>query len=178
VRGELLPAEWVDVDDVEAPDDDLRLRGFAKGATRFARGEGMWRGADGIYFACTSGGAERRGQVFRYVPSPHEGTPEEKSEPGMLELFSEPDDALRFDMGDNLTVAPWGEPIVCEDGPGEQYLRVVDLFGEPHPLARNARSGSELAGAVFSPDGSTLFVNVMDPGTTLAVTGPWPAAGA
>ena len=33
---------------------------------------------------------------------------------------------------------------------------------------------SELAGVCFSPDGSTLFVNIQhDPGLTLAITGPW-----
>jgi secreted PhoX family phosphatase len=32
---------------------------------------------------------------------------------------------------------------------------------------------SELAGACFSPDGSTMFVNIQTPGVTLAVTGPW-----
>ncbi|MEW6272198.1 MAG: alkaline phosphatase PhoX [Thermodesulfobacteriota bacterium] len=174
--GELINAEWVDLDDVESPKDDLHRRGAALGATPFARGEGMWRGADGIYVACTSGGVARRGQIFRYVPSPYEGTPQEKDEPGTLELFVEPNDGERLDMGDNLTVAPWGEVIVCEDGSGEQFMRVVDLNGELHPLARNALNASELAGATFSPDGSTLFVNVYDPGITLAVTGPWPSA--
>lgn len=178
VVGELIPAEWVDLDDVESPADDLRMRGFARGATRFARGEGMWRGSDGIYFACTSGGARRKGQIFRYVPSPREGTADERPDPGMLELFAEPNDAARLDMGDNLTVAPWGELVVCEDGPGEQYLRLVDARGEVHTLARNAHNESELAGVTFSPDGSTMFVNIMFPGITLAVTGPWPTARA
>jgi hypothetical protein len=174
---ELIGAEWVDLDDVESPQDDLRIRGAEAGAAPFARGEGMWRGADGIYFACTIGGKSRKGQIFRYVPSPHEGTPRESEEPGNLELFAEPEDASRLDMGDNLTVAPWGELIVCEDGPGEQFLRVVDAQGEVSAFARNALSDSEFAGATFSPDGTTLFVNIMSPGTTLAVTGPWPAAG-
>ncbi|HEY8518295.1 MAG TPA: alkaline phosphatase PhoX [Candidatus Binatia bacterium] len=176
--GELIDAEWVDLDDVESPHDDLRKRGAALGATRFARGEGMWRGADGIYFACTNGGEARRGQIFRYVPSPYEGTPREKDEPGTLELFVEPNDVEKLDMGDNLTVAPWGELIVCEDGSGEQLLRVVDANGELHPFARNALNSSELAGATFSPDGSTLFVNIYEPGITLAITGPWPRAAA
>jgi secreted PhoX family phosphatase len=173
--GELVGAEWVDLDEVESPADDLRLRGAAKGAAPFARGEGMWRGADGIYLACTIGGPKRKGQIFRYLPSPYEGTPRELEEPGNLELFVQPDDADRLDMGDNLTVAPWGELIVCEDGPGEQLLRLVDVNGEVTAFARNALSESELAGAVFSPDGSTLFVNIMNPGLTLAITGPWPA---
>jgi hypothetical protein len=31
----------------------------------------------------------------------------------------------------------------------------------------------EFAGAVLSPDGSTLFVNIQSPGLTMAITGPW-----
>lgn len=173
---ELIGAEWVDLDDVESPQDDLRIRGAAAGAAPFARGEGMWRGSDGIYFACTIGGAKRKGQIFRYVPSPYEGTAREEEDPGTLELFAEPDDASKLDMGDNLTVAPWGELIVCEDGSDEQFLRVIDAQGEVSSFARNALGASELAGATFSPDGTTLFVNVMNPGMTLAITGPWPAA--
>lgn len=30
-----------------------------------------------------------------------------------------------------------------------------------------------MAGATFSGDGLTLYVNCYDPGTTFAVTGPW-----
>ncbi|HEY0891421.1 MAG TPA: alkaline phosphatase PhoX [Cellvibrio sp.] len=32
---------------------------------------------------------------------------------------------------------------------------------------------SEFCGACFSPDGTTLFVNIQQPGFTLAITGPW-----
>jgi secreted PhoX family phosphatase len=35
------------------------------------------------------------------------------------------------------------------------------------------RLQTELAGACFSPDGKTLFVNVYAPTKTLAITGPW-----
>ena len=35
--------KWIDLDKVyDLPDDDLRRRGYMKGATLFARGEGMW----------------------------------------------------------------------------------------------------------------------------------------
>lgn len=33
---------------------------------------------------------------------------------------------------------------------------------------------SEWAGAVFSPDGKWLFVNIQTPGVTFGITGPWP----
>ena len=46
--------------------------------------------------------------------------------------------------------------------------------GKTYTIARNVFSGnSEFAGAVFSPDGSVLFVNIMYPGMTLAIRGPW-----
>ena len=32
---------------------------------------------------------------------------------------------------------------------------------------------SEWAGATFSDDGEWLFINIYDPGVTLAITGPW-----
>jgi secreted PhoX family phosphatase len=73
-------------------------------------------------------------------------------------------------------VAPFGHLIVCED----QYTPVVDNHlrgvtpdGQPYALARCAKQ-TELAGACFSADGSTLFVNLYSPAMTLAIKGPWP----
>ena len=37
---------------------------------------------------------------------------------------------------------------------------------------------TELAGACFSPDGATMFVNVYNPTKTLAIRGPWGAFAA
>ena len=34
-------------------------------------------------------------------------------------------------------------------------------------------SGSEWAGACYSPDGAWLFANLQSPGITIAITGPW-----
>jgi secreted PhoX family phosphatase len=138
----------------------------------------MWHGEGALYFACTSGGRAGCGQVWRYRPGPAEGTPEEDAEPGVLELFVQPDDASVLDHVDNLVVAPWGDLILCEDGSGEQFMVGVRPDGSTWRVARNAASGSELAGACFSPDGSTLFVNLQHDGLTLAITGPWPERAA
>lgn len=165
--------EWIDMDDVESPEDDLRYRGHKKGAAVFARGEGMWYGDGHIYFACTNGGHAKKGQIWKYTPSPVEGKGGEKENPGRLELFVEPNDGGLIDNADNLTFAPWGDLIVCEDGSGEQFLVGVTQKGEIYKFARNAVSDSELAGATFSPDGTTLFVNIQHDGLTLAITGPW-----
>jgi len=151
----------------------LRHRGFAQGAARFARGEGMWYGREAIYFACTNGGRKEIGQIWRYFPSPSEGKPEEEKNPGKLELFVEPNDGNLVENADNLTVAPWGDLIVCEDRDGPPSLVGITPQGGFYKLGKNAVSDSELAGVTFSPDGTTLFVNIQHDGLTLAITGPW-----
>ena len=176
--GTSVEVEWRDIDDVTAPEDDLRHRGFKSGAAMFARGEGMWRGHAGeIYFAATSGGAMKKGQIWRYQPSDYEGMPEEKTAPGKLNLFVEANgtDGIVEDA-DNLTIAPWGDLIVCEDRTTD-VVRLVGVTpnGAQYPFAMNHTNG-ELAGVCFSPDGSTLFVNIQKRGLTLAVTGPWQSA--
>lgn len=168
-----MPVRWVDIENVEAPHDDLRFQGWGKGAARFARGEGMWYGNGAIYFACTNGGKGKHGQVWKYVPSKHEGTKKEEQSPGRLELFAEPDDKALVDRADNLTVAPWGDVILCEDGSGGDNLVGITPKGKVYRLASNSYSTSEFAGATFSKDGSTMFVNIQSPGITLAITGPW-----
>ncbi|NUM52169.1 MAG: DUF839 domain-containing protein [Candidatus Hydrogenedentes bacterium] len=171
--GEKLGVKWIDMEDVQSPNDDLRARGFDSGAARFARGEGMWYGRDAVYFACTNGGKAQRGQIWRYTPSPVEGTAGEEKQRGTLELFVEPNNSALVDNADNLTVAPWGDLIVAEDGKNEQYLVGVTPEGKLYHLGKNAKSSSELAGVTFSPDGSTLFFNIQHEGLTLAITGPW-----
>ena len=176
--GETLAIEWVDIENVESPLDDLRYQGAAdKGAAKFARGEGIWYGGDSekgeFYIACTNGGIKYAGQIWRYIPSPYEGTSREDQQPGTLELFIEPNDSNLMENADNLTIAPWGDLIICEDGPKEEFLVGVTPEGNLYRFARNAGNLSELAGATFSPDGTTLFVNIQSPGITLAITGPW-----
>jgi secreted PhoX family phosphatase len=70
-------------------------------------------------------------------------------------------------------VAPWGDLIVCEDGPGSQNLLRVMPDGTVVRFGTNTASDSEFAGSTFSPNGSTLFVNMQVDGLTLAITGPW-----
>jgi len=167
--GERLEAEWVDLDGIDAPEDDLRLRGFNDaGAARFARLEGAACADGEVYFICTTGGARRKGQVFRYRPSPVEGSEGE-------EMMVEPNDAAVLNMPDNCCVAPWGDLVVCEDnGTDSTRLLGVTPSGRVYRMARNAVSDSEFAGVCFSPDGTTLFVNIQSDGLTLAVRGPWP----
>ena len=49
----------------------------------------------------------------------------------------------------------------------------ITPHGRIFKLAKNAKSTGEFAGATFSPDGATLFVNMQHDGITLAIIGPW-----
>ena len=159
---------WIDCDDVESPNDDLRSRAAAKGAALVARGEGIHTGTDEIFVCSTNGGQRKLGQILRLVP----GT---GGEPDQIELFFESQSKDQFNYGDNLTVGPNGHLIVCED----QYTEVVDNHlrgitpdGRAYTLGR-LRMQTELAGGCFSPDGKWFFVNAYSPTRTLAITGPW-----
>lgn len=163
--------DWIDLDEVESPKDDLRLLAQKAGAARFTRGEGMWYGSAesvgraSIFWACTDGGAKRFGQIFRYFPDTDE-----------VELFIEPNDDSLLKNADNITIAPWGDLFICEDTKGFNHLRGVTPEGQLYTLARNAQKNGEFAGACMNADGSVLFVNLQAEGLTLAITGPWDAA--
>lgn len=170
--GQPMEVEWIDLENIESPEDDLRYQGFNKGAAVFARGEGMWYGKNEIYFACTNGGKISSGQVFRYIPGPSEGKAGEKNSPGKLELFAESHDKDILKNCDNLTVSPWGDVVLCEDDP-HPFIVGITPKGEFYKLAENIGYKSEFAGGVFSPSGETYFVNIQGAGLTVAITGPW-----
>ena len=160
-----MKLEWIDMEDVESPHDDLRKQGFDKGAALFARGEGMWYEEGVIYFACTNGGDLMKGQVFKLTPN---------AEGGELELFIEPNDVDIMKYCDNLTVAPWGDVMICEDDT-DPYLRGVTPDGQIFTFGHATKYESEFTGICFSPSGKTMFVNIQHAGLTLAITGPWKA---
>jgi len=170
---ERVPVEWVDIDEIDSPNDDLRFKAIEKGAVIFSRAEGMWYGSPdavgeaSIYWACTNGGQNQMGQIFRYFPN------KDPKKGGELELFLEPNNSDLLTHADNITIAPSGHLFICEDTKGINHIRGVTPDGELFTLARNSFNDSEFAGACFSPDGSTLFVNLQSPGITVAITGPF-----
>src|SRR5690606_9646942 len=95
-------------------------RGEAQGAAIFSRCEGVAfalreAAKREVFFAATGGGAKKLGQIWKYEPSPFEGTPREREKPATLELFYESQDRAHMESCDNITVAPWGDLIICED---------------------------------------------------------------
>ncbi len=171
--GKPLPVTWVDIDDPDpavAETDSLAVytQGFSNGGATFARLEGCWYGNGSIFLNSTSGGDAELGQVWQYRPRGPLA--------GQLVLLFESPSAEVLDAPDNLCVSPRGGLVLCEDGDDEQYVRGLTQRGQIFDVAKNVVPGaedSEFAGATFSPDGKTLFVNIQTPGLTFAIWGPW-----
>ncbi|MEG4305138.1 alkaline phosphatase PhoX [Microcoleus sp. D3_18a_C4] len=169
-KGQPMSVEWVTIDNPDPATDTVRVEGFGKGAAQFTRGEGIWYGNREVYFCCSNGGSvdpatgrpNGFGQVWRYLP-----------DQDMIELFVEAKSADELDGPDNIVVAPHGDLIICEDGEDEQFVVGVTPNGELYRFAKNALNDREFAGACFSPDGRTMFVNIQTPGITFAIWGPW-----
>ena len=140
-------------------------QGQRRGGATFARLEGCWYGEGSIFLNSTSGGDEGLGQVWQYRPRGSSG--------GQLMLLFESESPDQLDAPDNLCVSPRGGLAICEDGDAEQYVRGLTRQGRIFDFALNLENDSEFAGATFSPDGETLFVNVQTPGRTFAIWGPW-----
>lgn len=180
--GQPLPVEWVDIPDPDPADASTNphavfQQGAAAGGASFRRLEGCWHAGEGaIVFNSTSGGDAGLGQVWMYQPLGPTS--------GLLTLLFESTSPSVLDGPDNITVSPRGGLLLCEDGDGDQYLRGLTPTGLIFDFALNLEGDSEWAGACFSPDGETLFVNrqgrtsgpnppASDPGMTFAIWGPW-----
>ncbi|HEY3497566.1 MAG TPA: alkaline phosphatase PhoX [Polyangiaceae bacterium] len=164
--GDELEVAWIDLDDPDPADDDLRQTAVSLGAAVIRRGEGIWYADGVVYFDSTSGGPADLGQIFALRPTADGGT---------LTLLAQSTNEATLNGPDNLVMSPWGDLIVAEDsvnGSGVHHLRGLTPEGEIYDLGRTRQS--ELAGVCFSPDGRALFVNVYGAGLTLVITGPFP----
>lgn len=177
--GKPLPVVWVDIerpDPPEAETDPLAVfkQGQAGGGAIFSRLEGAWYGDGSVFFHATDGGDAELGQVWEYRPRGRSG--------GQLILLFESKSPEMLDAPDNVTVSPRGGIAICEDGGGDQYVRGLTPEGEIFDFALNLKNDREFAGACFSPDGETMFVNIQGDtrsggsgnlGMTFAIWGPW-----
>ena len=206
-KGAVYAVEWVDIDDPDpefpytpgqvaptANDTALQYvgkQGRDRGAAGFSRLEGQVYDNGVVYFTSTQGGGAAEtgdelingygngfGQVWAY------DTRSEK-----LRLVYQSPGKETFDLPDNITVSNRGTLVVCEDSTGDNYLRGLSRGGQLWNIALNRltvggsptgapRFGDEFAGSTFSPDGSTLFVNIQaSRGMSFAIWGPWERIG-
>lgn len=166
-----LPVVWVPIADPNPSTvrgDSVFSQGRDAGGAAFGRLEGCWYGNGRIYVVSTSGGDAGEGQVWEYEPRKER-----------IRLVFESPSADVLDAPDNITLSPNGSLLLCEDGGGTDHLRGITPNGKIFDFAMNVANTSEFAGACFSPDGSTLFVNIQSGvaprggGATYAITGPW-----
>jgi secreted PhoX family phosphatase len=177
VRGLRLPVSWVDI---QSPGFEVFAQGRDRGAARFRRLEGACFGSSSLFFTSTNGGDRGLGQIWQYRARTggKQRAVRNGSGPwdGDLTLLFESPAAGILNMPDNICLTPWQTLMVCEDNGGPTYLRGVTRQGAVFPFAQNIAPGletTEFAGACFSPDGQTLFVNMQAVGATLAIWGPW-----
>ena len=169
--GSVFGVAWNAVAEPDPDQDEIR---FVTDATPVFKAEGIWWGRGSIWFVSSyaAGPAAEDpedvtagvhgGQIWRYD--------ERRAEIELVAVF---DAAGPFDGPDNITVSPYGFALACTDGEDDQWLVGVTEDGDVFPFAFNRANDSEFAGATFSPDGRTLFVNIQEPGHTLAIYGPW-----
>ena len=192
--GAEFPVEWVPVPEPDHDDDTdnrrdrapgftpTRIQAIDRGAAIFDRQEGMWASSQGggykIYFDCTSGGPANLGQIWEYDPGRE-----------VLTLIYVSTNVEDLQNPDNITIVPQTQDIfLCEDSPGEQFIRGVTVDGEIYNFAKTQTNETEFCGAVFDPDGQTLYVNQQgdrgvdesgqptngaDPAVTYAIYGPF-----
>jgi uncharacterized protein len=169
--------EWLAVPDPSA--GSVPTREQVAGATRFARGEGIWFDRGTVYLATTGDSSiwayDTRGRTMRRIYDPERIV-----------------DAPLTDV-DNITVhRPSGDLFVCEDNgapdaydialitPGGQrrprtVARFAKLSGPPHGDPES-EIGSEVAGVCFDPRGERMYFasqRAYGPGAVYEVSGPF-----
>ena len=165
--GDAFDVEWVSVPDPQALKVSTRDQAHNMGAAFLSRGEGAWLSGRQAYFCSTDGGPANRGQLYKLDLSL------ENKDQITLVAQAEGDEA--FDKPDNVTVSPWGDVFLAEDGDAPNGVCVLHPDGSVRYFAENVLNDgdSEITGVCFSPDGRWLFLNLQWEGLTLAVTGPF-----
>ncbi len=188
VLGEELPVEWVDIPEPQKgftrnsrEGDGVVTQGLAAGGSGFISLEGCTCINGHVYFTSKYGGSARSGYVYQY----------DIDREVMWLVYQSPGHSI-ISAPDNIIMSPRGSLVLCEDRVSLNtrgqiiagLTRAGDLFRfcqiNPnlsgtyggHNLATTALH-SEWAGVTFSGDGQWLFVNIYNPGVTVAITGPW-----
>jgi len=178
--GATFATNWVTIDNpdpelAETDEQAVFKQGAAKGAAHFSKLEGVFAANGRIYIVSSNGGDAEGGQIWVYEPTT-------RAEGRLTLLFESPSREL-LDMPDNICMHPENNLLfMCEDGnyaqlaPSDNHVRILTPNGKIADFAKNIAPdfpAAEFAGATFSPDGQTLFVNIQQAGVTLAIWGDW-----
>jgi secreted PhoX family phosphatase len=171
--GSAFDVTWTTIAEPDPDEDEIR---FVTDATPVFKAEGVWRGNGAVWF------------VSSYALGPDAEDPEDITvgvHGGQIWRLDETQQQIELvaqfaaggphDGPDNITVSPYGYALACTDGEDDQWLVGINDDGVVFPFGFNRLNDSEFAGATFSPDGRTLYVNIQEPGHTFAIYGPWQA---
>lgn len=199
VPGETHQIEWVDIANPDMdPEGELSgpfVQARDAGALAMSRGEGIVYFEGMIYIVDTSAGTNAEGRAGYgdgavWMLDPVAGS--------LRCLFASTDPQMANNP-DNIAISPRGGLVLCEDGGGVEdefgfgeRLLGLTTAGETYIFAKNNISlteaqidvagkncepgdyrGAEWAGVCFDPQGDIMFVNIMGPGITFAIWGPW-----
>lgn len=136
-----VPYEWINAINVNEPQTENRLADTAV----FDGGEGVWYQNDRVFFAT-------KGDDRLWMLNTTNQTIEVVYD---LATAVAPNNILSG--VDNITMTPFGEVLVAEDG-GDMQVVVVYPDGVLVPLLQIVgQDQSEIAGIAFSPDGSRMY---------------------
>jgi hypothetical protein len=186
--GRELVVEWVDIANPQQgfrpnnrDGDGVVTQGLEAGGSAFISLEGCTCINGQVYFTSKYGGSAKSGAVYQY----------DIDRERIWLIYESPGHHV-FSGPDNITMSPRGSLVLCEDRVSQNTAAQLitgltaegelfrfcqinpDLGGEygGHDLAKTALH-SEWAGVTFSADGQWMFVNIFNPGATVAITGPW-----
>ena len=144
--GQPRAVDWVDVAGPAAPQRRVRATlGQRAPGSIFSGGEGLWY-FQGIVYVATKGddriwAYDAASQTLQAIYDIARVAPAQRVLSGV----------------DNLTVSPWGDVIVAEDG-GNMELCLIEPDRRVKVLLRlEGQDTSELTGPAFSPDGRRLY---------------------
>ena len=136
---------WTPVPDPNIVTQGKETRKQVPGATTFDGGEGLWH-HEGIVYFTTKG--DRRVWALDVAAQRLEV---------LYDHRATPDAALN--AVDNVTVSPFGDVYVCEDG-GNMEIGMITPDRTVSPFVRltgAAHEGSEMTGVVFAPTGDRMY---------------------
>lgn len=198
--GRPFATKWVTVPDRHATTISLRKQFTDGQVTHSKKLEGAWGDRHGMYFVASfafgasdlpANATKHDGQLWHYDYSrqtltlvayfPYNEVLHNETPGWETSLGASLD--LAFDGPDGCHVSPYGDLILTEDGNTANHVLSWNRETGAQAIARNlivleqndlgGNLYSEMTGPNFSPDGSTLFANVQEPGHVFAIRGPW-----
>ncbi|XVX21791.1 alkaline phosphatase PhoX [Actinomycetota bacterium] len=166
------PVKWID-GGADRQAQQLDLRKQFPGATVHPKIEGCWVAKDGsgLWFtlsyvnakeAAKYGIDEDWGMVMFY---------DFGAETLTLKEYYAVGNAQNFHGPDNITVSPWGSPLITEDGDNPCSLIAFSERRGSVELVRDITDRGEWAGPCFNRSGNLLFASVQSD-CTYAISGP------